>query len=116
MELPIACNIDAIPVGERSRYHALRRRVFEHLEAMSDTAEGYEFHLRDDGMQTLSAIGQWIALERLCCPFFRFAVHVDETGPIRLELSGRPGVKELLQVELAGGGLLPTSRLRQRQT
>jgi hypothetical protein len=38
-----------------------------------------------------------IDVERRCCPFLRFDLTVEpEVGPVRLALSGPPGVREYL--------------------
>jgi hypothetical protein len=45
---------------------------------------------------SLAGVAEWIALERRCCPFFRFQLDVEgETGPVWLRLTGA-GVKEFL--------------------
>ena len=46
-------------------------------------------------------------LERLCCPFVRFRLEMEEDGgPLYLSLTGRDGVKEFLRGEL---GLPPAA-------
>jgi len=47
---------------------------------------------------------EFVALEKLCCPFVRFLLEMPEDGgPLRLDLTGREGVKELLRAELGLG-------------
>jgi hypothetical protein len=42
-----------------------------------------------------------VTLERLCCPFFDFAIEAErEGGPVWLTLAGRDGVKEFARIEL----------------
>jgi hypothetical protein len=44
---------------------------------------------------------EFIANERLCCPFFGFAVEVGpEGGALWLRLTGREGIKPFIQAEL----------------
>ncbi|MGI9167336.1 MAG: hypothetical protein ACR2G5_13325 [Pyrinomonadaceae bacterium] len=44
---------------------------------------------------------EFIALERLCCPFFGFAVEVErEGGAVWLILTGREGVKPFIIAEI----------------
>jgi len=46
-------------------------------------------------------VTQFIANERLCCPFFTFVLEVTPAnGPIWLWITGRDGVKDFLQSEL----------------
>jgi hypothetical protein len=45
-------------------------------------------------------LNDWIATERLCCPFFDFDVRLTrEDGPIALRLTGRKGTKEFLRAD-----------------
>jgi hypothetical protein len=49
----------------------------------------------------LTALAEWVRLERKCCPFFTFAIEVEGvTGATWLTLSGPPGVKEFIRLEL----------------
>jgi hypothetical protein len=50
----------------------------------------------------LAQIGEWIAFERKCCPFFEFTIEVaPNSGPVWVSLTGRPGVKDFLAEALA---------------
>lgn len=43
---------------------------------------------------------EYVTLERLCCPFFDFALEAKrEAGPVWLTLTGREGVKEFAKIE-----------------
>ena len=43
----------------------------------------------------------FVTKERLCCPFFGFALHVEpEGGALWLSLTGRDGVKPFIQAEI----------------
>src|SRR5215471_8461622 len=43
---------------------------------------------------------EFITLERLCCPFYDFALESErEGGPVWLTLTGREGVKEFAKIE-----------------
>jgi hypothetical protein len=93
----IACNLAAIPEADRPRYFAVRRRVLETVEAVAETPGGYALRVRAD----LPVLAEWIAFERVCCPFLRFVQTVDRDGPVRLELGGADGVKDFLRGEFA---------------
>lgn len=58
-------------------------------------------------------IAEWIAFERLCCPFLRFVVSV-EGDRLGLMLGGGAGVKEFLRLELAGGVYGPERLIKPR--
>jgi hypothetical protein len=46
-------------------------------------------------------LGDWVALERRCCPFFGFAIEVEpDGGPIWLSLTGDEGVKDFIRLEI----------------
>jgi hypothetical protein len=54
----------------------------------------------------LVTTAQFIALERLCCPFFGFGIEVEpEGGAVWLSLTGREGVKPFIMAEI--GAHLP---------
>lgn len=44
---------------------------------------------------------EFISLERLCCPFLNFELHVESNHPVRLHLTGPKGVKEFLKQTFA---------------
>jgi len=51
---------------------------------------------------------EFIAKERLCCPFFGFAIEIEpEQGALWLSLTGRQRVKPFIRAEI--GGVLPDS-------
>ena len=105
---PIACNIEAIPAADRPRYRSLRDLVFQLVEHVAENPDGYALRLRNES-DTPARLAEWIALERLCCPFLRFAITVDGGDRLGLSLSGDAGVKEFLRLELTGGLLAPES-------
>jgi hypothetical protein len=46
-------------------------------------------------------VAEFIANERLCCPFFGFTVEVEpQGGALWLHLTGRDGVKSFIQAEV----------------
>lgn len=46
-------------------------------------------------------VAEFIANERLCCPFFGFTVEVEPQGGVLwLHLTGRDGVKSFIQAEV----------------
>jgi hypothetical protein len=100
-EVVIACRPSAIDASHRAGHLALARRLFsEAALERRESAEGYEFRFSAGEYPNLI---QYIANERLCCPFFRFGLEVSPgQGPIWLRLSGGEGVKEFLQSELDG--------------
>ncbi len=107
-ESPIACDMSAIEPGLRAQHVATGGRVFRAAEEIRELADGYAFRLPGDA-ETLSKAAEFIALERLCCPFLGFALEVEpEGGPIWLRPTGRVGVKAFIREEvgeLLGGAI-----------
>jgi hypothetical protein len=100
MAAPIACELNVFSADERQRYEAVRRRVEDAVTRTVEVERGYLFHLPDDGA-TLTAVAEWIALERRCCPFFEFTVSVGGSDPsLRVAVTGSPEVKQFLESEL----------------
>ncbi len=103
-ESPIACDMSAIEPGLRAGHVATGGRLFRAAEEIRELPDGYAFRLPNES-ETLRDAAEFIALERLCCPFLGFAVEVgSEGGPVWLRLTGREGVKAFIREEV--GGLL----------
>ena len=101
---PIECDLSGINIHLRRRYEALRVEMRTAVQEARELPDGYAIRFPSEGSIFL-AIAEWITLERLCCPFLRFALEMDsEGGPTWLRLTGREGVKEFLRAELAARG------------
>ncbi len=99
---PLACDMTAIPAAQRPVHLTNGRELFSKMEEFRDLPDGYEFRFAD-GPDLLTKLGEFIALERLCCPFLHFDVSVDaEGGPVWMRLSGRDGVKDFIREEISG--------------
>lgn len=100
MESPIACDLTAMDAEQRERHRTLSGQIETSVEEIRELPDGYALRLPADASTVLMA-AEFITLDRLCCPFFTFALEVEpEGGPIWLRLTGREGVKEFLQAEL----------------
>jgi hypothetical protein len=112
--IPIACNLGAIPDAERPRYFALRARVLAEVADVAETDDGFALRVGAD----LVALAEWIAFERVCCPFLSFRLAVEGDGPVRLDIGGAAGVKDFLRAEFAELGatrlVSPASLVRGR--
>jgi hypothetical protein len=85
-----------------------RKRHFEEVgpallklkKSTRELLDGYEFELPAD-KATWQLLTEWAIDERLCCPFFDIELRFDrENGPLWLRLTGRPGAKEFIKMEL----------------
>lgn len=99
-ESPIACNLGAFTPAELRRKEELGSRLWASVQETRELPDGYAFRLPADAA-SLQTAGEWVALERVCCPFFSFGVEAErEGGPVWLRLTGREGVKQFIRAEL----------------
>jgi hypothetical protein len=95
-DLPIACDLTALDAGVRSAHIELARQLLnESAQEVRELPDGRAFRY---AAEQYAQVTQFIANERLCCPFFTFVLEVTPgNGPIWLRITGRVGVKEFLQ-------------------
>ena len=99
-ESPLACNMLALNAEERKRHKAVSEQMRAAVKEAQPLPDGYG--LRFEATQsTILLVSEFIARERLCCPFFRFELTAEqENGPLWLRLRGREGVKKFIEAEL----------------
>ena len=95
----IACDLTAIPSEQRAAHQTRAEHLlFDAVCEVRELPNGYALRL---AAEDYLALADFIANERLCCPFFTFGLEVTpERGPIWLSLTGREGVKEFLHATL----------------
>jgi hypothetical protein len=99
---PFACDPSALTPQARKRHFdeldpALRARK----KSIRELRDGFEFEFPSDAA-TLQLASEWVAGERLCCPFFDIELKVErEGGSLWLSLTGREGVKQFIQLDMA---------------
>jgi hypothetical protein len=100
IESPFHCDLYALTSEQRLVHAELTARLVAGILEKRELAEGFAFRVDAEKVPP-DAIGQWIELERKCCPFFGFRMDVEpERGAIWLQLNGRAGVKEFIRAEL----------------
>jgi hypothetical protein len=88
MSLPIVCNLGALSPAQREREQHLLAEFKSWQRDARPIDAGYSFEVPDEPA-TLARLGEFLALERLCCPFLRFRLAVGfELAPVVLEVSG----------------------------
>lgn len=99
-ESPFACDINASEPDDRLKHFATIETLFGMVQEMKELPNGYTFRLPGEShVWTLAS--DFVALERLCCPFFDFNLGVGrEQGSIHLSLTGREGVKPFILAEV----------------
>ena len=98
-QTPLACNLKAIPAAERPHYNDLMKRLRTAVRERRQIPHGYAFGL-DGKVIGLGELGEWMSMERQCCPFFSFQLSVaaqDEQW--LLALTGPSGVEALIEQE-----------------
>jgi hypothetical protein len=107
-EQVIACNFGAIDPANRSDHADTAENIFTSTLGIKELPQGYAFRLPLENAM-LSKISEWIANERLCCPFFTFSMVVADE--LWLQLTGTDEVKgyikSMLVDPLAETGKLP---------
>jgi hypothetical protein len=96
---PLACNVRALNKQQRERIQRLLDEFKARRQEVRELPQGYAIRLPGEPSMIHDA-AEYVTLERLCCPFFDFALEAErEGGPIWLTLTGRPGVKEFAKIE-----------------
>jgi hypothetical protein len=92
--LPIACDLTAIPVAVRQEHFAAVPIIFQAVQEVKELTNGYTFRFANEpGM--FMALAHFVENERRCCSFFGFALEIEPGGgPLWLRLTGGEGVKE----------------------
>jgi len=98
---PFYCNLSTLTKAERERKEQISGTLATRRIAVRELSEGYEFVFPGD-RSTVQLVSEWVDTERLCCPFFDFAVHLDrEGGQLALRLTGREGTKAFVRADFA---------------
>ena len=101
-----ACDMSALSPAQRAHHLETIRSVFGAARMVRELDSGYEFELgySSDRLHTLA---DFIAHEKLCCPFFSFDIRVKPgEDSLVLRLSGPAGVKPFILAEL--GAAIPS--------
>jgi len=97
-----ACNRSALtPEARRRHFDVLGPGLRALHKSARELPNGYEFEF-DGDPPTLRMLEEWIAGERLCCPFFDIDLRFEhDNGSVWLSLSGREGVKQFTRSDFA---------------
>jgi hypothetical protein len=98
---PIACNLNAIDVGERAAHATRARDLFDAATAIDERAGSITLTLPDRPGLLLN-MARFIDNERSCCSFWRFTLDVEPNrGNLHLRLSGPPEAQAFIKDLLA---------------
>jgi hypothetical protein len=96
-ESPLACNLSVLP--DLRRYRTLSEKLRSALSGSAELPDGYSYSVLGEQL-SLAELGEWMALERLCCPFLSFELAVSGTNTLWwLTLTGPAGTKPILERE-----------------
>ena len=96
---PFYCNLSTLSKAERERKEDISGTLAKRRLAVREIADGFEFVFPGD-RSTVQLVSEWVDTERLCCPFFDFAIQIDrEGGKLALRLTGREGTKEFIKAD-----------------
>jgi hypothetical protein len=98
--LRIACDLNALTAQERDRRQKVLDAIARTIIGRGELANGFELRF-DPSKLDLAVLGEWIALERRCCPFLHFRLDIEPAGKTVLALTGGPGVKKFLRAEMS---------------
>ena len=102
--LPIACNLSAFTETEKKRYDDLSKRMKENVLLIEESDAGYKLPLIYNKTTWLET-AEWITLEHVCCPFFRFALQLGlQDEMMILHITGPEGAKQILKQEFLEEG------------
>jgi hypothetical protein len=101
-ESPFACDRAALtPQARKRHFDELSPALRGRKQSIRELRDGFEFQFPSDSA-TLQMVSEWIANERLCCPFFDIDLHLErEHGSQWLRLTGREGVKQFIRSDFA---------------
>jgi hypothetical protein len=103
-ETPLACDLSVFSAQGLEEHKSAFHSLWECKEAFQELDNGIRLQLPATA-EMLATVFQFVANERLCCPFLDFTVEVRrEQGPMYLSLTGRPGAKEVLLAGLESLG------------
>jgi hypothetical protein len=98
-ESPFACDMTTLDAEGRERHAVVTRQLNDGTQEVRELPDGYALRFTPS-QESILLVSEFIARERLCCPFFTFEVVVEKDGgPVWLQLRGREGVKAFIQAE-----------------
>lgn len=99
MDNAFVCKMDALSETQRMRYREIIQKLDHSRQSVKELSDGYAFRFKAEA-QTIQEAAEFIALERLCCPFFDFELAIEQdSNRLWLRLRGQEGVKEFIRAE-----------------
>ena len=103
---PIACDPSAIPAELREQWVETGKYLYAAAQDAQELPDGYAFQFPTNSAMLLK-IAEYVANERLCCPFLHFTIEIEPSnGPFWLRLTGGAEVKAYIRSVFAMNPLL----------
>ena len=103
IEVPVACNWSALTAVQQEWQRALYRQLRANVKEVVELEDGYAFRHSAD-RAVLLTVAEFVANERLCCPFFEFGITVErDGGPVWRGMTGGGEAKRVLEAEMGAG-------------
>ena len=94
-----ACNMLALDVEQRIRHETQVRSLRDWQLEIRELPNGFAFRFSNEA-KMIHELAEFIANERLCCPFFDFELKLErEGGSLWMSITGREGVKPFIRME-----------------
>ncbi len=104
---PVARDLSSLDADQDQRRRELQERLRVDVREVRELEDGYAFRHSADASTLLELVG-FVALERLCCPFFDFAVEIGRNGgPVWFRITGGKEAKRVLQARVLQAQLKP---------
>lgn len=102
MSDPLVCNMNVFTPAERGAHIRTTTQLIQAIQNSREVENGYKLVFPNE-TQFISRIAEFIANERLCCPFLKFTLEVSSnTEPLSLAITGPAGTQEFLRLEFNG--------------
>jgi hypothetical protein len=98
MSTQFVCDLNALTTEQRERHNQVSAALNQQVIETAEQPDGFAFRYP---ASALALAAQFIELERLCCPFFAFALTIaPQADSFWLSLTGAEGIKAFIRAEL----------------
>jgi hypothetical protein len=98
--IPLACNMNVFTPEQREVHIQTTLNLFQACQEIQEIENGYQFAFSNES-KCITQIAEFIANERLCCPFLTFNLNISNNERLSLSLTGPEGVQEFLRAEFS---------------
>lgn len=100
IRVPLACNMNVFTPEQRETHIQTISHLFQTCRNVQEIENGYQFGFSNES-KIITQIAEFIANERLCCPFLTFHLNISNNEPLALSLTGPEGTRQFLREEFS---------------